>query len=126
MKDECFILHPSAFSLRSLPYLPFPIHHVLVCRQFFQPAGAASMEFVGADANFGPQTEFITVVESRAGVDHDGRAIDALRELAGGPQVLRHDRIGVLRAVMIDVLNRLGQRIDDLYGNNWPEKLRSI
>src|SRR5437667_2301079 len=109
--------------MTSLPDLSLAKHHPLIRRQFLQPAWTPSMIFIGADANFGPQAEFIAVVEPRAGVDHHRRAIDALRKFAGRRQVARDDCVGMPRAITVDVLDRLGQRIDDFDRNDWSQEL---
>src|SRR2546423_1212464 len=72
--------------------LSVSVDHVFVTCQFFKPAGTAGVEFVGADTDFGAEAELATIVESRARVDHDGGAVDAGGELAGGLIVLRNNR----------------------------------
>ena len=71
------------------------------------------MEFVRADTDFGSQPELPTVVESRAGIDHDSRTVHGGHETARGCQVARHNGVGVVRAVVVDVCDGLVQRADD-------------
>ena len=79
------------------------------------------MEFVGADADFRPHAELAAVVEPGAGVDHHGRAIDAVGELLGRRQVAGDDGVGVVRAVPIDVVDGFVQRAHDAAGNDRGE-----
>tara|TARA_B100001123_G_C14757983_1_gene807631 strand:+ start:487 stop:609 length:123 start_codon:yes stop_codon:yes gene_type:complete len=39
------------------------------------------MKPISADTDFGPQAEFSSIVEPRAGIDHHGRGINSSREL---------------------------------------------
>src|SRR5581483_1001476 len=98
----------------SFAHLTGSVDHVLVTGQLLDTAGAAGVQLIGADADLGPQPELITVIEPRAGVDHHGRAVDACGEFAGRRQVGRDDRVGVLRAIAVDVADRLVERIDNL------------
>src|SRR3954453_21688245 len=88
-----------------LAYLSISMDHVLVTRQFFQPAGTAGVEFIGADANLSAEAELAPVIESCAGVDHHGGTINTRRKLAGRLIVARHNRIGMFRSIAVDVLN---------------------
>jgi hypothetical protein len=76
--------------------LPISVNNVLVASQFIDAAGAASVEFVGADANFGAQAELAAVIEPRAGIDQYGRAIDAGNKHTRCFLILRDDRIRVM------------------------------
>ena len=79
------------------------------------------MEFVGADADFRAQAEFAAVVETRAGVDHHRRAVDPSGELLRGRQIAGHDRVGMMRAVVVDVLDRVVERADHAAGDDRAE-----
>src|SRR5579872_1061986 len=100
----------SSFGLRHSSFFPdlsISQNNVLVAGQLAQAAGAAGVEFVGADPDLGPQAQLSAVVEPRAGVDHDGGRIDAGDKSLSGGQVARHDRVGVMRPVRFNVLDRL-------------------
>src|SRR5689334_20794792 len=84
------------------------------------------MEFVGADADFRAEAKLAAVVESGAGVDHYGRAIDAGGKLAGSFVVGRDDRIGVFRTVSVDVFNGFVCRADDARRNDRTQELGRI
>src|SRR3954463_2387623 len=49
--------------------------------------GAAGVELVGGDAEFGAQAVFTAVGETRRGVDHDAGAVDVGDKLVGGAGV---------------------------------------
>src|SRR5262245_22383660 len=76
-------------SFRLLADLSVAVNHVLVSCQFLESARSAGVELVGTDANLGSQSKFEAVVESRAGIDHHGRAIDLGSKLPGRRQVAR-------------------------------------
>src|SRR5437588_449165 len=75
--------------------LSVSLDDVLVAGQFAQAARPSRMEFIGADADFGPQPELASVVEARAGVDHDGRRINRPGKSSRRGQVAGDDRVGV-------------------------------
>src|SRR5713226_10630194 len=100
------------------PDLAFALDNVLVTSQFYQAAGAARVEFIGADTDLGAEAEFLAVVEPRAGVDHDRGGIDGGDEAPGGRPVVGHDRVGVVRAVVVDVRDRLVNIGNDLHGHD--------
>src|ERR1041385_2315073 len=108
-----FLRHSSLGIRHSLSGLALPVDNPFVTSQLFQPAGPAGVEFVGADADFGAEAEFAAVVEPRAGIDHHGGAVDACCEFASRPLVGRNDRIGMMRTIGVDVLDRLVERADN-------------
>ena len=77
---------------------------VFVGGEFFQAHGAAGVQFVGADADFGPHTEFGAVSESRRGVHVDRRGIDPLQEGLLGLFRLGENGVGMLGAKVVDVV----------------------
>src|SRR4051794_5350684 len=72
--------------------------------------GAAGVEFVGADADLGAQAVFAAVGETRRGVDHDAGGIDALREAIDVALGGAEDRVGVMTAKRVDVIDSLVNR----------------
>src|ERR1700730_3175083 len=81
-------------------YLARALHDVFVAAPLFQAARAAGVELVRADADLRAQTEFVAIVEPRAGVDHDCGRIYGRGELLRRTQVVSHDGLGVLGAVL--------------------------
>ena len=100
---------------------PKTIH--LVRGQLAEAAGAAGVELVGADADLGAQAELAAVVETGAGVDHHGRAVDLGDEPLGRGEVGGDDRLGVARAVPGDMSDGLFERVDDGDGQDLVEIL---
>ena len=82
--------------------------------QFADPHGAAGVQTVRGDAHFGPEAELAAVGEAGAGVPVDAGAVDLGEEGAGGGFVGRDDGVGVVRAVVFDMGDRLGEAGDDL------------
>ena len=70
------------------------------------------MEFVGADADLRPETEFSAIAEARRGIPEHGRGIDGREELPRRLLVRRNDAVGVVRTVILDVLDGIFQRVD--------------
>ena len=81
------------------------------------------MEFVGADADLRAEPELVPVVESRAGIDDNGRRVDLRNECPGRCQIVRDDRVRVMRAIGGNVLDRIAKRVNHLDGKNQVEIL---
>jgi len=64
--------------------------------------GAAGVEAVGADADFGAVAKFKAIGEARAGVPVNGGAVDGREEAAGGGFVGGDDGVAVVGAVAVD------------------------
>ena len=61
------------------------------------------MQFLSAYADLGPETELLTVGETGRRVDHYRGGVDLSGEALGGQQVTGDDRLGVARAITLDV-----------------------
>lgn len=72
------------------------------------------MELVRADSDFRAQTELSSVVESCAGVDHDGAAVDSIGKFTGIVQVFCNNCFRMPVTESVDVFNRFVQGLDDL------------
>ena len=73
------------------------------------------MQPPGGDADFGAEAKFAAVGElGRRIVQDDGR-IDLAQELFGGGLVVGDYRVGVMRAVTLDMLDRRGRP-----STTWP------
>src|SRR5262245_42789287 len=108
------------------PHLSGSVDDVLVRGQFRQTARSASVEFVGANADFGSQTEFETVVEARAGVDHHGSRVHLGNESLGYWEIVGDDRIRMLRAKAVYMRDRLLNCVYHFRGNNQLQKLGCV
>src|SRR5437016_620920 len=104
--------------------MPVARHHPLIGGQVGRAHGAAGVELVGADADFGAEAIFAAVGEAGAGVDHDAGAVHALDELVGGLGRGGEDRVGVAAAVVVDVVDRFVQGIDHLHRDDQREVFR--
>ena len=71
------------------------------------------MNFVGRDADLGTQTIFKTICKTGGCIDHHRAGVHFAQKSAGIGQVLGDDGIGMMRAVMIDVGDRLIKIIDN-------------
>ena len=64
------------------------------------------MEFAGGDADFRAEAEFAAVGElGRRVMQHD-RRINLAEKPAGGGLVLGHDRVGMVRTVVVNMRDR--------------------
>lgn len=88
---------------------------IFICCDFAEPAGAAGVEAVGADADLGTQAQFSAVVEASARVDdHRGR-IHQLLEFPGSFQTARDNGVGVGGAVVADVSYRVVDGVNNAH-----------
>ena len=99
-------------TVRSTADVAGPFDEVCVAGQLAQAARTAGVQFVGTDANLGPQAEFAAIVEPGAGIHHDRRRIDRQQELPSRPEIAGDDRIGVVRAKCVNVPDRHRQIVD--------------
>ena len=100
--------------MRSRPRLPGAVDAIFEAGQLLGADRAAGVEFPGGDADFGAEAEFAAVGElGRCVMQHD-RRIDLVEKFARGAFVLGHDRIGVVRAVIVNMRDRLVDAVDDL------------
>src|SRR5580658_10663094 len=93
----------------SRPRLPVAADAVLETGELFDADGAARVQPAGGDADLGAEAEFAAVGELRRGVMQHDRRIDLAQEFLRYDLVLGDDRVGVVRAVALDVIDR---RID--------------
>src|ERR1700680_885481 len=88
---------------RSRPGLPGAVNTVFEAGQLFGADRAAGMEFTGGNADLGAEAEFAAVSELGRGVMKHDRRIDLVEKFARGAFVVGHDRVGVMRAVIVDM-----------------------
>ncbi|ABA49903.1 hypothetical protein BURPS1710b_3448 [Burkholderia pseudomallei 1710b] len=91
-----------------------PEHHVLQRRETFEPDRAARVQLVVRDADLRAEPELEAVREARRRVHHHTRRIDFAQEAHRAVVILGDDRIGVMRAVLVDVFDRGVDAVDDL------------
>ena len=89
-----------------LPHVPAAGHDPLVRREIGSAHRPAGVELVGADADLRAKAVFPAVGEAGAGVDDHAGRIDAGHKLLNRRGVGREDRIGVMAAVAVDVIDR--------------------
>src|ERR1019366_8980901 len=91
----------------SVPHLAVANSEPLVAGQFLQAHRAARADLVSADADLGAHAELAAVGEAGRGVPINRGGIHLAEELPRSRLIPRHDAVGVRRAVMVDVVNRL-------------------
>src|SRR5882672_1426531 len=100
-------------SLGSCSHLPIPNPNPFVAGQLLETHRATRADFIGADPNFGPHAELAAISESGRGIPIDGGGIDFAEELFGAGFVASHDAVGVGGAIMVNVVDRLPDALDD-------------
>ncbi len=70
------------------------------------------MQPPGGDADLGAEPEFAAIGELGRGVDHHDRAVDFGEEALGGGGVAGDDRIGVVRGMALDMVERRVEPVD--------------
>lgn len=74
------------------------------------------MQAAGADADFSAESQFAAIVETGAGVPHDGRGLHVALEMACRGFIPGEDGFGVSGAPLLDVGDRLVNTGDGLHG----------
>mmetsp|Transcript_56031 Transcript_56031/g.121970 ORF Transcript_56031/g.121970 Transcript_56031/m.121970 type:complete len:241 (+) Transcript_56031:131-853(+) len=97
---------------------------VLVDHEPLNSHRAARVDAVCAHANLRAKSVTLAVGEARRRVDVDSGRIDETGEVLGGGGRLRHDGVGVVRRVRVDVLDRFLDGRDGLDGDGELEELR--
>src|SRR6478735_7942571 len=110
---DCISRVTARAGLRSRPRLPGAVNAIFEARQLLGADRAAGVEFAGGDADLGAEAEFATVGELRRCVVQHDRRIDFVEEFLRGMSVFRHDRIGVTRAVIVNMRDRLVEPVND-------------
>ena len=94
---------------------PSPARSTSGCVRPSRPDRPARVQLVGRDADLGAEPVLEAVGEARRGVDHHRARVDLAQEAHRARVVLGDDRVGVLRAVLRDVRDRLVERVDDAH-----------
>src|SRR5258705_9729052 len=120
---NCISRVAACAGLKSRPRLPGAVNAIFEARQLLGADRAAGVEFAGGNADLGAEAELAAVGELRRGVvQHDG-GIDLAEEFFGGLCILGHDRIGVARAVVLDMRDRSVDAVDNARGDDGVEIL---
>ena len=86
-----------------------------VDQEAFEADRASSVDFVGADADFGAEVVAEAIAEARAAIPKDVARIDQGHEPLSFALIGGDDAVGVSRAVTIDMVDRGFQTIDYFY-----------
>src|SRR6266404_9603978 len=90
----------------SRPRLPGAVDAIFETGQLLGADRPAGVKFPGGDADFRAEAEFAAVGKLRRCVMQHDRRIDLVEKFARGGLVLRHDRIGVTRTVVVNMRDR--------------------
>lgn len=71
-------------------------HPILVTRELAQAHGAAGVEFVGGDADFGAEAEFAAVGEAVGDVVENAGGVDRAQEAIGSGLICSDNGVGVM------------------------------
>src|SRR5438034_245277 len=99
--------------MRSRPRLPGAVDAILEAGQLLGTNRPAGVEFAGGDADLGAEAELAAIGELRRRVMQHDRGVDLVEESLRSASVFGHDRIGVVRAVIVDMRDRLIEPVDD-------------
>src|SRR5882757_9803358 len=87
----------------SRPRLPGAMDAIFEAGQLLGADRATGMKFPGGDPDFRAEAEFAAIGKlSRCVMQHD-RRIDLVEEFARGGFVVGHDRVGMLRTVVVNM-----------------------
>src|SRR6266436_10126530 len=102
----------------SRPRLPGAVDAILETGQLLGANRAAGVKFSGGDADFGTEAEFAAVGKLRRCVVQYDRRIVLVEEFARGGLVFGHDRVGVVRTVVVNMRDRLIDAVHHLRGDD--------
>src|SRR3979490_1993332 len=98
----------------SRPRLPGAVNAIFETGQLLGADRAAGVKFAGGDADFRAEAEFAAVGKLRRCVVQHDRGVDLIEKFARGGFILGHDRVGVVRTVVVNMRNRLVDAVDHL------------
>src|SRR6476469_6555406 len=116
--DALFNSATARAMLRSRPRLPGAVDAIFEAGQLLRADRAAGVKFPGGDADFRTEAEFAAIGELGGSVMQHDRRIDLVEEFARGGLVFGHDRVGVVRAVVVNMGDRFSDAVDDLGGDD--------
>src|ERR1700736_1994940 len=102
----------------SRPGLPGAVDPIFEAGQLLGADGAAGVEFSGGNSDLGAEAELAAIGElRRCVVQYDGR-VDLVEEFLRDFCVFGHDRVGVMRAVVMNVRDRVVDAVDNSGGDD--------
>src|SRR6476659_11265544 len=102
----------------SRPRLPGAVDAIFETGQLLGPDRTASVKFPCSDADLRAEAEFAAVGKLRRCVMQHDRRIDLVEKFARSGLVLRHDRIGVMRTVVVNMRDRFIDAVHHLRGDD--------
>src|SRR3954470_19411786 len=120
---DCISRVTARAELWSRPRLPGAVNAIFETCQLLGADRAAGVEFAGGNPDLRAEAELAAIGELRRCVVQHDRGIDLAEEFPGRVSVLGHDRIGVARAVVLDMRDRPVDAVDDTRGDDGVEIL---
>src|SRR5436305_14739099 len=90
----------------------------LAARQAFEPDRTARMQLVRRNADLRAEPVFEAVGEARRRVHENGARVDLAQESHCTHMIVGDDPIGVLRAILRDVVDCVIDTVDDAHGKD--------
>src|SRR5256884_2096518 len=118
---DCISRVTACTGLRSRPRLPGAVNAIFEACQLLGANRAAGVEFAGGNPDLRAEAELAAIGELRRGVVQYDRRIDLAEEFLGSLYILGHDRVGVARAVILDMRDRVIDAVDDTRGDDGVE-----
>src|SRR5882672_8401883 len=109
---DCITRIVACAGLRSRPRLPGAVNAIFEARQLLGADRTAGVEFAGGNPDLRAEAELAAVGELRRCIVQHDRGIDLAEEFLRSACVFGHDRIGMMRAVIVDMRNRLVETVD--------------
>src|SRR5436190_10938642 len=109
---DCISRFTARAGLWSRPCLPGAVNAIFEARQLLGADRTAGVEFAGGNPDLRAKAELAAVGELRRCVVQHDRGIDLAEEFLRSAGVFGHDRIGMMRAVIVDMRDRLVETVD--------------
>src|SRR5437762_4445173 len=107
-RGGCITCAKGTVERSSRPDLPGAAHAIFEAGELLDADRATGVQLAGGDADLGAEAELAAIGELGRGVVQHDRRIDLVEEFLCRGLVLGDDRVGVVRAVALDVLDRCG------------------
>src|SRR6478735_2942505 len=112
---------PTRTRRSSRPRLPAAVNTILEARQLIDADRPAGVEFPGRDSDLRAEAELAAIGELRRGIVQHDRRVHLVEEFLRGLVVFRHDRIRMMRAVIVDMRDRAVDAVDHARGDDGIE-----
>ena len=103
--------------------LPRAVHHIFLASEPLEAYRTTGVNFVGRNANLSAQAIFETIGKPSRSVNHDRTRIDLAYKSFSVNMILSDNGIGVMRTIMLNVLDCLANVGDDAYRENRSQVL---